>query len=180
MADDPQNLPPQSGPPPQSRPPEEGPQAETGIPTPAWERAEEAQETTERSATPDDSFREQLGPKQARKLLRRKEGEQSIWFGLGMFGVIGWSVVLPGMIGLGLGYWIDRTWSGRVSWTLTLMVIGICLGSVNAWYWVQRQRRAIEERERELQEQERLLEEQQKRHPGQRPGQGPGGGKQEP
>jgi len=44
------------------------------------------------------------------------------------------------------------------------MVIGVCLGCLNAWYWVQRQRRSIEERERQLKEQQRVLEEEAKRH----------------
>ncbi|NLT36106.1 MAG: hypothetical protein GXX83_09430 [Gaiellales bacterium] len=155
MADDPRGggSPPPSGLPDATEQPVGG-----GVPTPAWERADEARQPQEQPLTADDRFREHVGAKQARKLLRRKEGEHSIWFGLGMFGVVGWSVAIPTMIGVGLGYWIDRAWPGRISWTLTLMVIGLCLGSLNAWYWVQRQRRAIVERERELEEQERQLQ----------------------
>lgn len=154
MADDPRDggAPPPAGPPDATNQP-----GGSGLPVPPWERADEARAPQEQPLTADDQFREHVGAKQARKLLRRKEGEQSIWFGLGMFGVVGWSVAIPTMIGVGLGYWIDRAWPGRISWTLTLMVVGLCLGSMNAWYWVQRQRRAIEEREHEVEEQEKQL-----------------------
>lgn len=163
MADDPRG----GGSTSPSVPPDETNRPGSGVPVPPWERADEARAPQEPLLTADDQFREHVGAKQARKLLRRKEGEHSIWFGLGMFGVVGWSVAIPTMIGVGLGYWIDRAWPGRISWTLTLMVVGLCLGSMNAWYWVQRQRRAIEERERELEEQEKQLQD-----PGRRRGGG--------
>lgn len=33
--------------------------------------------------------------KQERKIKARQEGERSAWFGLGMFGLVGWSVAVP-------------------------------------------------------------------------------------
>lgn len=131
---------------------------EGGVPPTPWDIAEQTLKEPELSAH-DDAFRRQVGAKQARKVLRRKEGEGSIWFGIGMFGVVGWSVAIPTVIGIGLGYLIDRSAPGRISWTLTLLVIGLCLGCLNAWYWVTRQRRAIEQRQAELEAQEKELEE---------------------
>jgi ATP synthase protein I len=71
----------------------------------------------------------------------RKRRLESPWYGLGMFGLVGWSVAVPVVAGVALGIWIDRRWPGEVSWTLTLLLAGAVLGAANAWYWVQREGR---------------------------------------
>jgi ATP synthase protein I len=48
-----------------------------------------------------DEFEEQVGEKELRKVRARRQKNRSIWFGLGMFGVVGWSVAIPTLIGLG-------------------------------------------------------------------------------
>lgn len=84
-----------------------------------------------------------LGPQVARKAERRlrarRTKNRSVWFGLGMFGLIGWSVAVPTVAGIALGVWIDRHWPGQASWTLTLLFIGLVLGCVNAWRWLKRE-----------------------------------------
>jgi ATP synthase protein I len=77
--------------------------------------------------------------KQARKLHARRQGEESAWFGLGMFGLIGWSVALPALLGIAIGLWIDARWPSRFSWTLMLLVMGVAVGCLNAWWWMQRE-----------------------------------------
>ena len=52
----------------------------------------------------------------------------AIWFGLGVFGVVGWSVAIPTLIGTAIGLWIDRTWPSRFSWTLMLLILGVGAG----------------------------------------------------
>lgn len=84
---------------------------------------------------------EEIGRKAERKLKARGERDRGVWFGLGMFGLVGWSVAIPTLIGVALGLWIDRTWPGEVSWTLTLLIIGVAVGCLNAWYWVKREGR---------------------------------------
>lgn len=75
--------------------------------------------------------------KQARRKLKaRQDGKHSVWFGLGMFGLVGWSVAIPTLAGIALGIWIDRRWPGQISWTLTLMFVGVVLGCLNAWRWI--------------------------------------------
>lgn len=76
--------------------------------------------------------------------LKARERHSSIWFGFGTFGVIGWSVAIPTLLGLVLGIWIDTTWPSPYSWTLMLLVIGLALGCLNAWRWIERERRQIE------------------------------------
>jgi ATP synthase protein I len=91
-----------------------------------------------------EEFSRQVSRKEARKLKIRGRKGQGVWFGLGMFGLIGWAVALPALAGALLGAWIDRTWPSRYSWTLMLLLGGIILGSLNAWYWVGQERKKIE------------------------------------
>jgi len=79
--------------------------------------------------------------KEHRKLKAREERHRSIWFGLGMFGLVGWSVAVPTLIAIAAGIWIDTTWPGPYSWTLMLLFIGVMIGCLNAWYWVKRESR---------------------------------------
>lgn len=84
---------------------------------------------------------ETIARKSRRLEAARKRDTASPWRGLGMFGLVGWSVAVPLVAGIALGIWIDRHWPGRVSWTLTLLVAGAALGALNAWFWVQREGR---------------------------------------
>jgi ATP synthase protein I len=86
----------------------------------------------------------QIGEKEARRMKARRQ-HTSVWFGLGTFGVIGWSVAIPTLLGLLIGAWIDANWPSRFSWTLMLLLVGIILGCLNAWHWIERERRIIEE-----------------------------------
>lgn len=91
-----------------------------------------------------------IGAKERRRARAVRRGGDSVWFGLGMFGLVGWSVAVPTLALLALGIWIDRTWPSRYSWTLMLLLLGVLLGCVNAWYWLTRERDAIAlEREEE-------------------------------
>ena len=85
----------------------------------------------------------QVGAKAARKLKARRNGTQGVWFGLGMMGLIGWSVTVPTLLGAALGIWLDQHHPGKHAWTLALMVVGLALGCVNAWYWVAQQEKAM-------------------------------------
>ncbi|MDR8393258.1 AtpZ/AtpI family protein [Aliifodinibius sp. S!AR15-10] len=80
-----------------------------------------------------------VGEKSERRSKARQEKKRGIWFGLGMFGLVGWSVAVPALLLLGLGIWIDRTWDSDYSWTLMLLVLGVGLGCMNAWYWVKKE-----------------------------------------
>jgi ATP synthase protein I len=93
------------------------------------------------------SFKATVGARAARKIRARRERRVGIWFGLGASGIVGWSVAIPTLIGVAVGVWIDSKWPGGFSWTLMLLVAGVILGCLNAWYWVARERRAIERRE---------------------------------
>jgi ATP synthase protein I len=88
-------------------------------------------------------FSRQVGAKETRKLKAQRKGTQNIWFGFGMFGLIGWSVVVPTLLGAGLGLWLDKHYPGRHSWTLTFLIIGLIIGCLNAWHWVAREHKEM-------------------------------------
>lgn len=95
----------------------------------------------------ESSFSRQIGAEAARKLRARRDGDRSIWFGLGMSGLVGWSVTVPTLVGAAIGIWIDKRYPSPYSWTLMLLMAGLILGCLNAWHWVSSERKAIQEDE---------------------------------
>lgn len=94
---------------------------------------------------PEDYRREhvtdEVRRKAERKLKARGREDRGVWFGLGMFGLVGWSVAVPTLVGVAIGWWLDSKLDDRISWTLTLLLLGVALGCLNAWYWVKREGR---------------------------------------
>jgi ATP synthase protein I len=85
---------------------------------------------------PKPSLSQEVAAKAARKIKARRNSTLGVWFGLGMMGLIGWSVVIPTLLGAALGLWLDKRYPGTQSWTLMLLVIGLIIGCLNAWHWV--------------------------------------------
>ena len=85
----------------------------------------------------------QIGAKAARKLKARQRGTAGVWLGLGMMGLIGWSVTVPTLLGAALGHWLDKNHPGTHSWTLALLVAGLMVGCLNAWHWVAAEEKAM-------------------------------------
>lgn len=80
-----------------------------------------------------------VGRQAERKQKSRREGRRGLWFGFGMFGLIGWAVAIPTLIGIALGTWLDARWPAEFSWTIALLFAGVTLGCANAWWWVHRE-----------------------------------------
>lgn len=96
-----------------------------------------------RNAKERGAFSREVGAKADRKLQARRNSAQGVWFGLGMMGLIGWSVVVPTLLGTALGIWLDKRNPGGRSWTLMLLVAGLILGCLNAWQWVAKEDEAM-------------------------------------
>jgi ATP synthase protein I len=86
-----------------------------------------------------------VGVKAERKLKAQRHVRRTIWFGLGLMGVIGWSVAIPTLLGAALGLWLDHRYPGGRSWTLVLLVAGLAIGCLNAWLWVAKEDKAMRE-----------------------------------
>ena len=96
------------------------------------------------TAKEESTFAAQVSAKAARK-MKARNSTQGVWFGLGMMGLIGWSVVVPTLLGAALGIWLDREHPSGHSWTLALLVAGLCVGCFDAWHWVTKEAEAIKE-----------------------------------
>jgi ATP synthase protein I len=93
-----------------------------------------------------DAFTKKVATKGARRIKSRGQKDDGLWFGLGVFGVVGWSVTIPTLIGTAIGLWIDSNWPSRFSWALMLLILGVGLGCINAWYWMKKARDNIIEK----------------------------------
>lgn len=89
----------------------------------------------------EERLRAEVARKAARRRKAAREQDRSIWFSLGLFGLVGWSIAVPTLAGVALGTWIDAHWPSRISWTLTLLFVGVVLGCLNAWYWIKQESR---------------------------------------
>lgn len=90
---------------------------------------------------PDEEFRRIVVGKSQRRDRARRRDDESIWAYLGTFGLVGWTVAVPTLLGLALGLFLDGRYSdpaGR-SYTITFLVLGVAVGCGLAWYWVRRE-----------------------------------------
>jgi ATP synthase protein I len=106
-----------------------------------------SEKSESKSAKDRTALSREVGAKAARKLKARRNATPGVWFGLGMMGLIGWSVVVPTLLGAALGIWLDNRYPGSHSWTLTLLVIGLAIGCLNAWHWVSKEDKEMREQQ---------------------------------
>ncbi len=100
-----------------------------------------------KAASDKPSFSRKVGVMEARRLKSKRQGAPGLWMGVGMFGLIGWAVALPTFLAVLLGAYIDGHYPGVHSWTLSLLVVGLFVGCLNAWHWVAREEKAIRDEE---------------------------------
>lgn len=95
----------------------------------------------------DDGFARAVSRKASRKLEARQDGAPGVWFGLGVMGMIGWSVAMPTLLGAALGIWLDSHHPGTHPWTLALLMAGLTIGCFIAWHWVAQQDRDMRDQQ---------------------------------
>ena len=103
------------------------------------------EENQANGASKETDFSRQVAAQAVRKLKAQRGTKRSVWFGLGMSGLIGWSVTVPTLIGAALGIWVDRNYPSTLSWTLMLLLLGLIIGCLNAWHWVDSEYKGIQE-----------------------------------
>jgi len=85
-----------------------------------------------RRADRDDELGRAIRTRRGRR-ASRDEGERSLAQNLAMIGVLGWTIVLPGLLGVAIGRWIDGALGGGIVFTAALLFAGIAAGSALAW-----------------------------------------------
>jgi ATP synthase protein I len=100
----------------------------------------------------EETFAARVGAQAARKLKAQSNPTPGVWFGFGMMGLIGWSVVVPTLLGAALGLWLDKRYPGGHNWTLALLVAGLMIGCLNAWRWVANEDKSMRDEQRDVDE----------------------------
>lgn len=88
----------------------------------------------------EDEFETRVQRQCARIEKGRREKGESFWRYVGLIGAVGWSVVVPMVLGVLLGLWLDRKFASGFKWTLGLMVFGLFVGCLNAWRVITKER----------------------------------------
>ncbi|HDZ72350.1 MAG TPA: AtpZ/AtpI family protein [Aurantimonas coralicida] len=68
-----------------------------------------------------------------------REGEPTVAKRLAQIGVLGWIIVVPTLIGLFVGRWLDRMFESGLTITGALLMIGLAIGCWSAWKWMNGQ-----------------------------------------
>jgi len=100
----------------------------------------------ERGGHPLEELSRKLSERDERRMRRDEAWLAGFWSGLRMFGRIGWSVVVPGLIGTGIGLWIDHRWPSAVPWSVVGLAGGTILGFASVWEWLSREQRDLARR----------------------------------
>lgn len=89
---------------------------------------------------PDDSA-DKIQRRAQRLQHAREHPATSPLRGFSTFGMIGWSVATPTVIGALVGLWLNKHFPGDLSWPVALILGGIAVGCFIAWSWVVREER---------------------------------------
>jgi ATP synthase protein I len=65
------------------------------------------------------------------------EGEASVARRLAQIGVLGWMIVVPTLLGLFLGRWLDQDFGSGLFCTGPMLILGLGLGCWSAWNWMK-------------------------------------------
>lgn len=85
---------------------------------------------------PGDGFLRSVRMRRQRQRRWRQEGEPSLGKYLAQVGVLGWIIVIPALIGLFLGRWLDHDFGTGIFWSAPLLMLGTALGFWSAWRWM--------------------------------------------
>ena len=80
-----------------------------------------------------------FGAKKIPERKPRKEGERPLWLNLSMIGSLGWLVMIPTLIGVFAGRWLDHRFESGIFFSGALIFAGICVGSYLAWNRMNRE-----------------------------------------
>ena len=89
--------------------------------------------------TPPQKQADQIGRDAARKKAARDTPGPSPLRGIGVFGMIGWAIVVPTVGGAFLGLWLDRVAPQGFSWAIALILGGVVVGGLLAWAWIDKE-----------------------------------------
>ena len=66
-----------------------------------------------------------------------RDGDANVAQRLAQIGVLGWMIVVPMLIGVFAGRWLDHRLGSGLFCTAHLLMFGTALGCWSAWKWMQ-------------------------------------------
>lgn len=86
-----------------------------------------------------DRMAEAAGLAAKRERGAAEDPEPSLSARLGQLGILGWTIVVPTLIGVFVGRWLDRIFDTGIFFSAPLIMIGAAIGFWSAWKWMQRE-----------------------------------------
>ncbi len=80
-----------------------------------------------------ENMRRAIELRDERRERWKKEGERPLWQNLSMFGSLGWLIVIPALLGVLAGRWLDMRFGTGITFTGALIVLGVAFGGYLAW-----------------------------------------------
>jgi ATP synthase protein I len=71
--------------------------------------------------------------RQKRSEAWQKEGERPLWKNLSMVGSLGWLIVVPTLLGILAGRWLDERFDTGVTFSGAMTVLGASAGFYLVW-----------------------------------------------
>lgn len=100
-----------------------------------------------------DEKTEEIAEQLARKaVLRQIKPEQKISAGFGLIAALGGVIIIPILLGIWGGTFMDEHYPVSFSWKLSLIFCGFVWGMVNAYFWIKIENEKISASENLLQE----------------------------
>lgn len=85
----------------------------------------------------DDRLLKEIRLRDERRQRWLRDGEDSVARRLAQIGVLGWIMVIPMLIGMFAGRWLDSRLHSGIFWTAPLLFLGAALGCWSAWRWIK-------------------------------------------
>ncbi|WP_031404802.1 AtpZ/AtpI family protein [Thiomonas sp. FB-Cd] len=83
-----------------------------------------------------DALLKEAARRSERHRRGQDQGEASVAHLLAQIGVLGWIIVVPTLLGLFAGRWLDRIVGSGLFFTAPLLMLGLALGCWSAWKWM--------------------------------------------
>jgi ATP synthase protein I len=96
-------------------------------------------QVADREQNPPNGMAEAVRKRRDRQTQWRAEGEASLLRFVGQIGILGWIIVVPTLVGMFVGRWLDHRFGTGIFWTAALLVLGVAFGFWSGWRWMHRQ-----------------------------------------
>jgi alternate F1F0 ATPase F1 subunit epsilon/predicted F0F1-ATPase subunit len=91
---------------------------------------------TRKPPTEDNKLVSSIRLRSTREQRAQREGEPSFGRYLAQVGVLGWTIVVPTLLGVFVGRWLDQRLGTGIFWTGPLLIVGLAIGCWAAWRWM--------------------------------------------